>query len=271
MKRLLLFPICSLLALMTLSSCQKEDDTALELTRAMTSELKKVTDHQSAEQAAPRIKKMNDRMRRARITLLAFNSTALARTYGSNDEYVQASIELAKEIGRVRASKPATADSPDAVDEEELLVAIGQGENGNFGQSRDALVEAGKKYLENDSDEGHDNPPSYLGDCYRSAALEDALSFNPDAGSELPPPAAGEEEAASAAAEPAADESSVAGNAPAEQPAADEPAAEESVDEPTSEPEEVPASDDVDVPAEDDAPAVDSEEPTITVDDEVSF
>lgn len=264
MKRLLLFPICSLLALMTLSSCQKEDDTALELTRALTSELKKVTDHQSAEQAAPRIKKLNDRMRRARITLLAFNSTALARTYGSNDEYVQASIELAKEIGRVRASKPATADSPDAVDEEELLVAIGQGENGNFGQSRDALVESGKKYLENDSDEGHDNPPSYLGDCYRSAALEDALSFNPDAGSELPPPAA-DEDTAAPAAEPAADES-----AAAEEPVADEPAAEESADESASEPEEA-ASDDSGAPAEDDAPASDSEEPTITVDDEVSF
>lgn len=261
MKRLLLFPICSLLALMTLSSCQKEDDTALELTRALTSELKKVTDHQSAEQAAPRIKKLNDRTRRARITLLAFNSTALARTYGSNDEYVQASLELAKEIGRVRASKPATIDSPDAVDEEELLVAIGQGENGNFGKSRDALVEAGKKYLENDSDEGHDNPPSYLGDCYRSAALEDALSFNPDAGSELPAPVSGMEEAAPVASGSAAEES-----APEEEPAAEEPAGE-----PSPEPGAESASDDADVLAEDGTPAADSEEPTITVDDEVSF
>lgn len=261
MKRLLLFPICSLLALMTLSSCQKEDDTALELTRALTSELRKVTDHQSAEQAAPRIKKLNDRMRRARITLLAFNSTALARTYGSNDEYVLASIELAKEIGRVRASKPATADSPDAVDEEELLVAIGQGEEGNFGKSREALVEAGKKYLENDSDEGHDNPPSYLGDCYRSAALEEALSFNPDAGSELPPPVAGEEEAA-----PVSADESAAGESAPEEPAAEEPAGESS-----QEPEVEPASDDAGVPADDSSPAADSDEPTITVDEEVSF
>ncbi len=261
MKRLLLFPICSLLALMTLSSCQKEDDTALELTQALTSELKKVTDHQSAEQAAPRIKKLNDRCRRARITLLAFNPTALARTYGSNDEYVQASIELAKEIGRVRASKPMTADSPDAVDEEELLVAMGQGENGNFGKSRDALIAAGKKYLENDSDDGHDNPPSYIGDCYRSAALEDALSFNPEAGSELPPPVAEPEESAPAA-QPAADES-----------AADEAAAEESADEPAAEPQTEPAADETPAPADDEAPATDEgdAEPTITVDDDISF
>lgn len=257
MKRLLLFPICSLLALVTLSSCQKEDDTALELTQALTSELKTVTDHQSAEKAAPRIKKINDRCRRARITLLAFNPTALARTYGSNEEYVQASIELAKEIGRVRASKPMTADSPDAVDEEELLVAMGQGENGDFGKSREALLAAGKKYLENDSDDAHDNPPPYIGECYRSSALEEALSFNPDAGSQLPPPVADPEGDAPAAAEApaAADEAPAAAEEPAD---TEEPAAE-------------PAADDTPAPSDDETPAPDADEPTITVDEDVSF
>lgn len=254
MKRLLLFPICSLLALVTLSSCQKEEDTALQLTQALTAELKTVTDHQSAEKAAPRVKKLNDRCRRARITLLAFNPTALARTYGSNDEYVQASIELAKEIGRVRASKPMTADSPDAVDEEELLVAVGQGDDGNFGKTREALIADGKKYLENDSDDAHDNPPSYIGECYRSTALEDALSFNPEAGSELPPPVV--------ESEVAAPETS------ADQPAAAEEAS--AADETPSASEE-PAADETPAPEQDEEPAPDTDEPTITVEDEVSF
>lgn len=263
MKRLLLFPICSLLALVTLSSCQKEDDTALELTQALTSELKTVTDHESAEKAAPRIKKLNDRCRRARITLLAFNPTALARTYGSNEEYVQASIELAKEIGRVRASKPMTADSPDAVDEEELLVAMGHGENGNFGKSREALIADGKKYLENDSDDSHDNPPTYMGDCYRSAALEEALSFNPEAGSQLPPPVADSDDTAPAASGQGAESAATEETPAASEPAAEEPAEQE---EPASEPatDETPA-------ADDEAPAPDADEPTITVEDEVSF
>ncbi|MCD8070357.1 MAG: hypothetical protein LUE08_03095 [Akkermansiaceae bacterium] len=204
MKRFILFPICSLFALMTLNSCQKEDKTALELTEELTAELRTVTDHASAEKAAPKIKSLNDRCRRARITLLAFNSTALARVYdperGTNDQYVKASIELAREIGRVRASKP-MQEGEETVDENELLIALGLGEDGNFGKSRAALAEAGNKYLQNDADEAHDNPPSYIGECYRSAALAEALEFNPDAGSELPEPEPAAEEGGAAAEE----------------------------------------------------------------------
>lgn len=186
MKRLLLFPLCSLFALFSMSSCQKEDKTALELTEELTAELKTVCDHDSAEKAAPKIKKINDRCRRARVTLLAFNSTALARTYESRDRYVQASIELAREIGRVRGSKPAL-QGEEAIDEESVLVSVGYEDSADSGKTREALIAAGKKHIQNETDNAFDNPPA-LGECYSSAALIEALAFNPEAGSDLPEP-----------------------------------------------------------------------------------
>lgn len=186
MKRLLLFPLCSLFALFSMSSCQKEDKTALELTEELTAELKTVCDHDSAEKAAPKIKKLNDRCRRARVTLLAFNSTALARTYESRDRYVQASIELAREIGRVRGSKPAL-QGEEAIDEESVLVSVGYEDSADSGKTREALISTGKKHIQNETDNAFDNPPA-LGECYSSAALIEALAFNPEAGSDLPEP-----------------------------------------------------------------------------------
>lgn len=193
MKRLLLFPLCSLLALFSLNSCQKEDKTALELTEELTAELKTVCDHDSAEKAAPKIKKINDRCRRARVTLLALNSTALARTYESKDRYVQASIELAREIGRVRGSKPAL-QGEEAIDEESLLVSVGYEDNSGSGKTREALIADGQKHIQNETDNAFDNPPA-LGECYNSAALVEALAFNPEAGSDLPDPIEEAEEA----------------------------------------------------------------------------
>ncbi len=263
MKRLLLFPLCSLFALFSLNSCQKEDKTALELTEELTAELKTVCDHDSAEKAAPKIKKLNDRCRRARITLLALNQTALARTYESKDRYVQASIELAREIGRVRASKPAL-QGEDAINEESVLVSVGYEDSEGSGKTREALIAAGTKHIQNETDNAFDNPPA-LGECYNSAALVEALAFNPEAGSDLPDPEAEAEEAP-------AEEKTATSDKETPTPAAQEEASDETTEEASD---SSSAESEESIPAVDDSESVEEvgggdteEEPAIIVDGE---
>ena len=79
MKRFLLIPSLAFLAVSTLTSCQKEEKTALELTQELTAELQKISDYRTAEAAAPRVEVLNKRMQNAGVRAFAANDPALTQ------------------------------------------------------------------------------------------------------------------------------------------------------------------------------------------------
>lgn len=291
MKRFLLIPSFAFLALSALTSCQKEEKTALELTRELTAELQKVTDYRTAEAAAPRVEVLNKRMRNAGARAFALNDPALTRSMIDSEgsegaAYAEALAQLAAEVGRIQASAP--VDSEGAIDRDRLMMAIGS----VSGSSPDAPAgdrkKAGVAYI-NDATSTHDTPGS-LGEYYGSEKLRAALSYKADPASfaltkmdsdeDVPAiPAAVEvpEEEIPADEEPAADDepaTTVSDEPAADEPSVDEPAADEpSVDEPAADDSDEPAADDSsDEPVIDDAgdePAVD--EPSLDGGDEPSL
>lgn len=281
MKRFLLIPSFAFLALSALTSCQKEEKTALELTQELTAELQKVTDYRTAEAAAPRVEVLNKRMRNAGARAFALNDPALTRSMIDSEgsegaAYAEALAQLAAEVGRIQASAP--VDSEGAVDRDRLMMAIGS----VSGSSPDAPAgdrkKAGVAYI-NDTTSTHDTPGS-LGEYYGSEKLRAALSYKADPASfaltkmdsdeDVPAiPAAVEvpEEEIPADEEPAADDEPA--TTVSDEPAADEP----SVDEPAADDSDEPSIDDSsDEPVIDDAgdePAVD--EPSLDGGDEPSL
>lgn len=281
MKRFLLIPSFAFLALSALTSCQKEEKTALELTQELTAELQKVTDYRTAEAAAPRVEVLNKRMRNAGARAFALNDPALTRSMIDSEgsegaAYAEALAQLAAEVGRIQASAP--VDSEGAIDRDRLMMAIGS----VSGSSPDAPAgdrkKAGVAYI-NDATSTHDTPGS-LGEYYGSEKLRAALSYKADPASfaltkmdsdeDVPAiPAAVEvpEEEIPADEEPATDDEPA--TTVSDEPAADEP----SVDEPAADDSDEPSIDDSsDEPVIDDAgdePAVD--EPSLDGGDEPSL
>ena len=268
MKRFLLIPSCALLALGALSSCQKEEKSALELTQDLTAELQKVVDYKTAEAAAPRVEVLNKRFQNASVRVLAANDTALVRSAGESghegDAYAEALSRLAREIGRVRASVP-VATSDGEVDRDKLVLAVGAA-NGAGDDSPAALRrEKGLTYIHEES-AGRETPGTFS-EFYGSTKLKEALeyqanpaevsSFQFDSDEDVPAvPAATpvpEEEEEPAAADAAAEaDSSSADSSAADEPSA--PAAEEETPAPSATETPAAGSDDA---ADDTLPSVD--------------
>ncbi len=276
MKRFLLIPSCALLALSVLTSCQKEEKSALELTQELTAELQKVTDYRTAEAAAPRVAALHMRLQNATVRPVTLGSNALlASDRGDKGaEFARATVELAKELGRVRSSVPvATADGE--VDAGLLVMAVGVASGSSAEASASARATAGQQYIKHDADKSHENPPTF-DECYGSAKLKEALSYaaSPattsmikfDSAEDVPaipeasdvtaeaPVAPVEEPVAEDTEEPAEDDGDV-------EPA---PSADDDSEEPADDGEEpAPADDDTEEPADDsssdDEPAGDDE------------
>lgn len=249
MKRLLLIPSCALMALSTLTSCQKEDKTALELSQELTAELQKVVSYKTAEAAAPRVEALNKRFQNAGARVFAIGGSALSRSAGSSghegDAYAESLAKLAREVGRIRASMPvATADGE--VDRDRLVLAVGAANGSSDDAPAVERKQKGVAYMQGETETSE--TPGNFAEYYGSAKLKEALEFMVAPGNatnevvEIPEPVTVEEEEIPAdvpAEEPAA----------SEEPAADEePAAteEESTEEPaaTEEAGEEPAADD---------------------------
>ena len=62
MKNFLFVPACAVVAACALTSCQKEDKSVVTLAKELTTELRTVIDHPTAEAAAPRVKVLNKRL-----------------------------------------------------------------------------------------------------------------------------------------------------------------------------------------------------------------
>ena len=180
MKRHIIAASCVVLAATVLSSCQKEDKSVVDLANELTAELQQVTDPATANAHAARVKVLNQRLQNASVRVLALNDTALLRGAGADEaapgsDYAKALSELAREVGRVRASYPAAAD--EEPDNAKLLIAIAaaQGKEG----TADELKEAGENYMK-DENNPHDVPGDFP-EYYGSDALKDALAYKANA------------------------------------------------------------------------------------------
>lgn len=270
MKHFLFIPSCALLALGILTSCQKEDKTAQQLADELTAELQKVTDYKSAEAAAPRVEVLNKRFQNASVRVFSSGSNALADS--SPTGYAESVGQLAKQIGRVRASKPVVEAEGD-VDEARLIAAVGVA----AGAAPDAAAKErnakGTTYLHNANSKENNTPPA-LAECYGSAKLKAALEYTADVADfpatrfdsdadvpEIPAPVdvADEEEAA-----PEEETSSAA--EPEETPAATEEASEEPTA--TDDEDETPAADAGDAADEGSTPSDDEEAASDDSDDD---
>lgn len=176
MKRFLFIPTCALAVMGALTSCQKEEMSATQLAEELTAELQKVTSYKTAEAAAPRVEALNKRYQNASVRVFSMGGNALVNSDAA--AYADATCRLARQIGRVRASKPVAEHDGEVVDS--LLVrAVGA----NSGAAADAApqeqVEAGAKYIYNPEDQNANNPPNFA-ECYGSAKLKAALEYVAD-------------------------------------------------------------------------------------------
>ncbi len=253
MKRFLLIPSCALLALSALTSCQKEEKSALELTQELTAELQKVTDYRTAEALAPRVEALNKRLQDATVRTVALNSTALLRSDNGDGgaAFADATAKLAREVGRVRSSVPVTTYDGE-IDQDRLIESTGVASGVEPGASRSARKTAGQKFIKHDADKSHEAPPEFA-ECYGSDKLKQALGYKAD------PASAPIMKFDSASDVPAIPEAAVPAE---EEPAADEPVADEedvAADEPAAADEEEPAADDEEAPADEEATSSDDD------------
>ena len=179
MKRSLYVASCVLLASAFLSSCQKEDKSALDLAHELTAELQQITDLPTANAHAARVEALNKRFQDASVRVLALNATALRRSADEGEHkgasYADALKALAKEIGRVRASYPTTTHDG-AVDRDRLLLAIGAA---NGGDTADRRKEIGLSFVHDDT--GAHEIPGTFPEYYGSAKLQEALAYRANA------------------------------------------------------------------------------------------
>ena len=173
MKRFLFIPTCALVALGALTSCQKEEMTAAQLAEELTAELQKVTSYKTAEAAAPRVEALNKRYQNASVRVFSMGGNALVNSDAA--AYSEATCRLARQIGRVRASKPVSEYDGEVVDS--LLVrTVGVNSGAAVDATPQEQVEAGAKYIYNAEDQNANNPPNFA-ECYGSAKLKAALDY----------------------------------------------------------------------------------------------
>ncbi len=176
MKRFLFIPTCALAVMGALTSCQKEEMSATQLAEELTAELQKVTSYKTAEAAAPRVEALNKRYQNASVRVFSMGGNALVNSEA--EAYADATCRLARQIGRVRASKPVAEHDGEVVDS--LLVrAVGANSGAAADASPQEQVEAGAKYIYNPEDQNANNPPNFA-ECYGSAKLKAALEYVAD-------------------------------------------------------------------------------------------
>ena len=289
MKRFLLIPSLAFLAMSTLTSCQKEEKTALELARELTAELQKISDFRTAEAAAPRVEVLNKRMQNAGVRAFALNDPALTRSMVDSEgsegaAYAEALAQLAAEIGRIQASAPMESDGE--VDRTKLLLAVGAANGSTPDAAAGERQKAGLAYIK-DTASTHETPGNFP-EYYGSGKLREALAYKAAPGSiaitkmdsdeDVPaiPEAVevAEEEVPAIDDEPTADSSD--SDTPATDDGGDEPSIDDSSDEPSVDGGDEPSIDDSgDEPSVDggDEPSIDDsgDEPTVDGGDEPSI
>ncbi len=201
MKHFLLIPTCALVAVATMTSCQKEETSCLKLVEQLTETLEGVVDYDTAEAAAPRVEALMKRWQKAAGRPVALGSSSLVKSAGAagdGADYTKALIALADQIARIQASYPGAGRDTEVrllegddreIDRNKLMQLVGanikEGEDAGKLQRSTAAADiaAGTKHVqvnkENSDFEG--DPSSKLPDgiksCYGSDALAAALKI----------------------------------------------------------------------------------------------
>lgn len=211
MKRF--FSIASALcaAATLLTSCQKEEDSTLKLAQELTEELQSVVNKSQADASAERVKVLYERFINSLNRPMTGDGSALYKSCGNpetdprSEEFAKALQALAKEIGRVRASKPVPSyDQP--VDDQILYTAVEKHRHltqperprKNYGEASAEEIEvvqqhsdlAGgiadenkQRWLHNtlygstDSDGEEFKELTMFDECYGSTAMQEALAY----------------------------------------------------------------------------------------------
>lgn len=154
----------------------------VELANDLTHELQEITDSASAEDHAERVAVLNKRFLNASARAFAINGTPILKGADGSDSpgdaYAEALKNLAREIGRVRASFPSATHDGD-VDEKLLFIAIAKAQGANG--TPDELRDAGMRYMQDTDNESHSTiPGERLPAYYGSDKLKDALEVPDD-------------------------------------------------------------------------------------------
>ncbi len=181
MKQFLLISTGALVASVTLTSCQQEEQSCTKIANDLTELLKNVTDYDSAEAAAPRAAALWTRLINALGRPVDISGSSLhASSLDGGEALTKALEELTEQVARVYASYPAL--DGDDIDRDSLLRVVGrQGKISNKDAAAD--LDAGTKYLgaykESESFESHasDKMPAVL-ECYGSEQLKKALDLS---------------------------------------------------------------------------------------------
>lgn len=211
MKRF--FSIASALcaAATLLTSCQKEEDSTMKLAQELTAELQSVTSKSQADASAERVKVLYERFINSLNRPLTGDGSALYKSCGDketdprSEEFAKALQALAKEIGRVRASKPVPEfDQP--VDDQILYAAVEKHRHltqperprKNYGEASAEEIEVVKQHSDLAGGIADENKQRWLNntlygstesegeefkeltmfdECYGSTAMQEALAY----------------------------------------------------------------------------------------------
>lgn len=211
MKRF--FSIASALcaAATLLTSCQKEEESTLKLAQELTEELQSVVNKSQADASAERVKVLYERFINSLNRPMTGDGSALYKSCGNpetdprSEEFAKALQALAKEIGRVRASKPVPSyDQP--VDDQILYTAVEKHRHltqperprKNYGEASAEEIEVVQQhsdlaggiadenkqrwmnntlYGSTDSDGEEFKELTMFDECYGSTAMQEALAY----------------------------------------------------------------------------------------------
>lgn len=230
MKRFSLIATCAFLTAGLFSSCQKEEQSALDLAKDLTAELQKITDLKTADSIAPRVDVLNKRLQNAIVRPFAGSATSLQRSGdedapGQEGAALQDALKaLAKEIGRIQASLPVT-EADGEVDRERLILAVGAANGAGDTAPASRRKTVGTAHMKGESPKNE--TPGNFSEFYGSAKLREALEYTAAPGS-IGAFAFEDEPAAVPAATPIEDEPEEAAESTDEPPADDSSAADDS-------------------------------------------
>lgn len=211
MKRF--FSIASALcaAATLLTSCQKEEESTLKLAQELTEELQSVVNKSQADASAERVKVLYERFINSLNRPMTGDGSALYKSCGNpetdprSEEFAKALQALAKEIGRVRASKPVPSyDQP--VDDQILYTSVEKHRHltqperprKNYGEASAEEIEVVQQhsdlaggiadenkqrwmnntlYGSTDSDGEEFKELTMFDECYGSTAMQEALAY----------------------------------------------------------------------------------------------
>lgn len=182
MKQFLLIPTSALVAAVALTSCQKEEQSCTQLATELTELLQKVTDHDSAEAAAPRADALMKRLVKAMGRPADCGGTALHKSAADEGQALLTALDqLSEQMARVYASYPSLTHDGE-IDVERLKRAVGASGVTKRANAADE-VKKGEAYIatyqktNSNFEKDANNAVNGFEPCFGSSKLKEALDF----------------------------------------------------------------------------------------------